>query len=107
VAIATIWQVTTDGYNAVQQERRKPMDIQNVVAELSEERNQLDRAIAALESLSQPARRRGRPPNAKQTTAASSRRRGGITLAGRKRLSEMMKKRWAERRRKLQANASR
>ena len=41
-----------------------------------------------------------RPPKAKQATAASSRKRGGITPAGRKRLSEMMKKRWAERKKK-------
>ncbi len=72
------------------------MDIQTIVTELSEERNRLDRAIAALESLSQPARRRGRPPKTKQAKGASSKS-GGITPAGRKRLSEMMKKRWAER----------
>ena len=38
------------------------MDIQKIVTELSGERNRLDRAIAALESLSQPARRRGLRP---------------------------------------------
>jgi hypothetical protein len=76
------------------------MDIQKIVTELGGERNRLDRAIAALESLSQPARRRGRPPKAKQATAASSGKHGGITPAGRKRLSEMMQKRWAERKQK-------
>jgi hypothetical protein len=76
------------------------MDIQKIVTELSGERIRLDRAIAALESLSHPARRRGRPPKAKRAKAASSRKRGGITPAGRKRLSEMMKKRWAERKKK-------
>jgi len=32
--------------------------------------------------------------------AAARKKRGGLTPAGRKRLSEMMKKRWAERRKK-------
>ena len=73
------------------------MDIKTLVTELSRERNRLDRAIAALEGLSQPVRRRGRPPKTSQATGASSRKSGGITPAGRKRLSEMMKKRWAER----------
>ena len=76
------------------------MDIQKIVTELGEERNRLERAIAALENLSQPARRRDRPPKAKQATAPSSGKHGGITPAGRKRLSEMMKKRWAERKKK-------
>src|SRR5271157_2434178 len=71
------------------------MDIQNLVSDLRSERARLDRAIAALESLSQPARRRGRPPKARQATPASSRKRGGITPAGRRRLAEMMRKRWA------------
>jgi len=34
---------------------------------------------------------------------AGPKRRGGLTPAGRKRLSEMMKKRWAERRKKTSA----
>src|SRR5271167_192457 len=76
------------------------MDIQKIVTELSGERNRLNRALAALESLSQPARRRGRPPKAKQATAPASGKHGGITPAGRKRLSEMMKKRWAKRKKK-------
>jgi hypothetical protein len=80
--------------------RKEPMDIQKIVNELGAERNRLDRAIAALESLSLPGRRRGRPPKAKQSTAAASRHGGGISLAGRKRLSELMKKRWAERKKK-------
>ena len=76
------------------------MDLQKIVTDLSGERNRLDRAIAALERLSQPAHPRGRRPKGKQATPAASRNRGGITPAGRKRLSEMMKKRWAERKKK-------
>jgi hypothetical protein len=76
------------------------MDIQKIVTELTGERNRLERAIAVLESLSQPSRRRGRPRKATQAPPATPRKRGGITPAGRKRLSAMMKKRWAERKKK-------
>jgi hypothetical protein len=34
------------------------------------------------------------------TTATQAKKRGGLTAAGRKRLSQAMKKRWAERRKK-------
>jgi len=77
------------------------MDLQKIVTDLSGERNRLDRAIAALERLSQPAHPRGRRPKGKQATPAASRNRGGITPAGRKRLSEMMRKRWAARKKAL------
>lgn len=77
------------------------MDIQQILTDLNRERNRLDQAIAALEGLgSQPAGRRGRPPGAKQAKSASARKSGGITPAGRRRLSAMMKKRWAERKKK-------
>ena len=75
------------------------MDIQQILADLNRDRDRLDRAIAALEGLgSRSAGRRGRPPGAKQ--AKSGRKGGGITPAGRRRLSEMMKKRWMERKKK-------
>ena len=70
------------------------MDIQKLVTDLSGERNRLDRAIAALESLSQPARRRGRPPKSITAAPAPSRRRT-MSAAARKRISAAMKKRWA------------
>jgi hypothetical protein len=70
------------------------MDIQNVVAELSGQRVRLDRAIAALESLSHPLRRRGRPP--KSEVAAPSKKRGTLGAAARKRISAAMKQRWAK-----------
>lgn len=77
------------------------MDIQQILIDLNRERNRLDQAIAALERLSSgPAGRRGRPPGAKQAKSAATRKTGGITAAGRRRLSEMMKKRWAERKKK-------
>jgi Spy/CpxP family protein refolding chaperone len=72
------------------------LDIERIVAELKKERDRLDQAIAALDGLSATRR----------TTVASNRvapikkKGGGLTPEGRKRLSEMMKKRWAERRKK-------
>ena len=74
------------------------MNIPDIVAELRKERTRLDSAIAALEGIGGPARR-GRKPGVSYGPAVKKRG-GGITAAGRKRLSEMMKKRWAERRRK-------
>jgi hypothetical protein len=74
------------------------MEIRVIVAELKKERDRLDRAIAALD---------GGAVSANGTAAAHTRRTAGrkrtgshLTAAGRKRLSEMMKKRWAERRKK-------
>lgn len=74
------------------------MDIDRMVADLKKERDRLDRAVAALEGIGSagPGRKRGR----KRGPGAPKKRRGGLTAAGRKRLSDMMKKRWAERRKK-------
>ena len=77
------------------------MDVQQILTDLNRERNRLEQAIAALEGLgSQTAARRGRPPGAKPAKPARTRKSGGITTAGRRRLSEMMKQRWAERKKK-------
>ena len=74
------------------------MDTGRIVAELKQERDRLSRAIAALE---------GKPPKAaaRRSTvphrAARSKKRGGrLTPEGRKRISEAMKRRWAEQRKK-------
>src|SRR5271167_2030004 len=71
------------------------MDIQNLIAELSGERNRLDRAIAALEGLTQPTRHRGRPPKSRITAIAPGKKRRSMSAAARKRISAAMKKRWA------------
>lgn len=71
------------------------MDLQSVVTQLKSERDRIDQAIAALEgpgSTSVP--RRGRPP--KNTPAGSGQRRH-MSAAARKRISEGMKARWAQR----------
>jgi len=72
------------------------MDIQNMVGDLKRERERIDRAIAALEGLGS-GRRRGRPVG---SVSAAKRPRRHMSAAARKRISEMMKQRWAERKKK-------
>ncbi len=62
------------------------MDIKRILHELHAERNRIDRAIAAIEAITK---------NSTSTGAGPGRRRSRISAAGRKRLSELMKKRWA------------
>ena len=73
------------------------LDLQNILSELKAERDRIVRAIEALDgkATSSPATKT-HAGGAK----ASGRQRGGITPEGRRRLSEAMKKRWAERRKK-------
>jgi hypothetical protein len=73
------------------------VDIVAIVSELKRERDRLNRAIAALEGTDGArtvSERRGAP------TLVKAKKGRHITAEGRKRLSEMMRKRWAERRRK-------
>ena len=78
------------------------MDIQKIVSELEREKDRISRAIAALvESASSSfTKRRSGGAGKAAAPGKGTRRRGGITPAGRRRLSEAMKKRWAERKRK-------
>jgi hypothetical protein len=67
--------------------------LQQIVAALTAERNLLDRAISALNGIStQP--RRGRPPKAVQKAARPKRRR--LSAAARRKLSRLLKQRWAQ-----------
>ena len=75
------------------------MDIQNILGDLKRERERIDRAIAALEGLGS-GRRRGRPVG---STTAAKRPRRHMSAATRKRISEMMKQRWAERNQKTKS----
>jgi hypothetical protein len=77
------------------------LEIDKIVADLKKERDRLISAITALVGLGGAATgaKRGRKPGPK-AVATKRKRRGGISKAGRKRLSELMKKRWAERRKK-------
>ena len=78
------------------------MNLGQIVSELKKERDDLNRAIAALEGIggmqSQASKISGRKP---LTAKTSKKGRGGISAAGRKRISEAMKKRWQERRAKV------
>ncbi len=79
------------------------MDTRRILAELRAERTRIDQAIAAIEAISRNSSGgRGRQ-SAAIKAAKPQRRRHRLTAAGRKRLSEMMKQRWAERRKKLKS----
>ena len=67
------------------------MSTDQILQQLREERDRLSRAIEALEGGGGQTRR-GRKPGKKNRTGSR------ITPEGRRRISEMMKKRWAERR---------
>ena len=70
------------------------MDTQAIVKELKRERDRLNKAIAALEETDSPAPRTSSPS---VTPSAKSTKRGDrLTPEGRKRLSDALKKRWAE-----------
>jgi hypothetical protein len=76
------------------------LDTQRIVSELKRERDRLSRAIAVLEgSDAKPSAKPGRGAASISTRRASTKRRH-LTPEGRKRLSDLMKKRWADRRRK-------
>jgi hypothetical protein len=74
------------------------MDTKNILSQLRAERARIDQAIAALETLaSVGGRGRRRRGSAGPGKAPITRRRRRMSAATRKRLSEMMKKRWAAR----------
>ena len=78
------------------------MDIQKIVSELEREKERIGRAIAALVESASLSLTTRKSSGAGKTAAPGKkkRRRGGLTPAGRRRLSEAMKKRWADRRKK-------
>jgi hypothetical protein len=85
-------------YSRINRTRRGlKMDLSQIVSELKKERDRIDKAIAALNGT-------GVHRVAKTTTvkspARTPRRRRHLTPEGRKRLSELMKKRWAIRKKK-------
>ena len=66
------------------------MDTERILADLRSQRDRLNQAIAALEGISSDGARR------QPRTGAKRGRRGGISAAGRRRLSMLLKKRWAQ-----------
>jgi hypothetical protein len=74
------------------------MEIRRIIADLTGQRNRIARAIVALEALDSDAFvPRGRPATTAKAAPKQPRKRG-LTPAGRKRLSTLMKARWAARR---------
>ncbi len=73
------------------------MNISEILAELRRERARIDDAITALERVGSAKPRGGAAGRSKP------RRKRRLTPEGRRRLSEMMKKRWAERRKRAKA----
>ena len=80
--------------------KERTLEIDRIVADLRREAERIGKAITALLGSATGATKakRGRKPSAQGTQ--KRKRRGRLTPEGRKRLSEAMKKRWAERRRK-------
>lgn len=74
------------------------MEIERILSDLKSERERIDSAIRALEG-GRAGRRPGRP-------VGSGRKRRTMSPAARKRISEMMKLRWAERKKKARARAA-
>jgi hypothetical protein len=74
------------------------LDIQRIVSELKKERDHLDRVIALLARTGEGANP-SEGPRSRATTRVAAKKRH-LTPQGRKRLSDLMKKRWAERRKK-------
>jgi hypothetical protein len=79
------------------------MDIQQILSDLKTERDRIDAAIRALEGTGKSGRGPGRPPG---SGASKSGKRRTMSAAARKRISEMMKLRWAERKKKAKAKSA-
>jgi hypothetical protein len=79
------------------------VNIEQIVAELKAERDQIDSAIAAIEGLNSTGRRRGRPPGS--TTAPKKLGRRRLSAAARRKLSRLLKQRWAQGKMKPRAKA--
>ena len=79
------------------------MDTNRILAELRAERDRIDRAISVIEAINSTGRRTpGRPPSA----AATPRRRGRMSAAARRKLSRLLKQRWAQGKMKPRAKAA-
>ncbi len=73
------------------------MELHKILTDLRTERDRIDKAISAIESLSSSTRTRGRRAMSAPGTQAVNkpRRKRRLSPAARKRMSEMMKARWA------------
>jgi hypothetical protein len=78
------------------------LNIVGIISDLKTERERIDRAIVALEGLSANGASSG---SASKRAASHTPKRRHLSAQGRKRLSDLMKKRWAERRKKAGAKS--
>jgi hypothetical protein len=76
------------------------VDIERIVAELEEKRDRINQAIASLKGVNSSGSTR---KSVARNGGSGRQQRGGMSAGARKRLSEMMKKRWAERRKKTKS----
>jgi hypothetical protein len=72
------------------------MNTVSMLAELRSERDRLNRAIVAIEGITSNGARRSGAPRRSTTQTRRKRRVHHLSAAGRRRLSELMKKRWAQ-----------
>ena len=72
------------------------MEVKQIVEELDKEISRLKEARVLLAGAGTTGRKRGRPPGKVKVVRRS--RKGRISAEGRKRISEALKRRWAERR---------
>ena len=77
------------------------MNIRTILDDLRAERSRIDEAIQALEALGGNGRRGGR---GRAAATSTPRRRRHMSPAARRKISEMMKARWAERKKKARAS---
>ena len=80
---------------------RGSMNLGQIVSELKKERDDLNRAIAALEGIGGRRSQKRKISEKASTAQTSTKGRRGLSAASRRRISEAMKKRWAERRSKV------
>ena len=71
------------------------MNLQQILADLHQERARLDRAIAALEGLGQGKKSPGRPPKASQLSPPKRKARH-MSAAARKRIGEAKRRWWTQ-----------
>jgi hypothetical protein len=72
------------------------MDIQDIVAQLKQERGRIETAIAALMELGFHPARRGRPPKVSPAGQASRQKRRTMSASARAKISAAQKARWAK-----------
>jgi hypothetical protein len=76
--------------------------IKNVIAQLEQQKAAIERALAALREVEGPAEPVSAPA-ATRPASARAKRESRLTLEGRRRLSEAMKRRWGAKRTAAQA----